>query len=327
MATALAQTPQFRVPAGIMRPSTEGLVGFEAWEAQPVIRSYPDLIGRVSRLAQPHKDFNLKSYGNVVFGPDSQYIYPLHYLTVGDPSNGKPTIWLNAGVHGYEEGAVEGLMAFLEQDLQNYIGEFNFVVVPCVSPAGYERDMRFNGVRLDVNRGYFPDSNVQEAARMMDLVHKLNMRYAMSIDMHETTWSDAKIFYQDGQKIFVDTQSYVIERVREPLVPGAGRVMADAMEGLGLPLITKPGFDRGVLFDSSIKTTNLAFMFHETAARFAPTDRALLTEPYVTRKMFDNAEGMQLRIEAQRQQVKAALDHIIEGRKYTAPSRLVRPRG
>ncbi|MCX5511856.1 hypothetical protein OH705_28795, partial [Pseudomonas sp. BJa3] len=68
------------------------------------------------------------------------------------------------------------------------------LVVPCVSPWGYERIHRWNADALDPNRSFRADSPAQESAALMALVAPVKGRVRMHIDLHETTDSDETEF-------------------------------------------------------------------------------------------------------------------------------------
>ena len=116
------------VPAGIMISGTVELTGYERWNAQRVVRSYhEEIIERMRAL--PTHQFNLHSSGRIVYGP---HIYDTMFATVGDlQDTAKPLVWLNAQIHGYEEGASQGLFAFAEEDIEDYVADYNFVIDFC----------------------------------------------------------------------------------------------------------------------------------------------------------------------------------------------------
>ena len=101
---------------------------------------------------------------------------------------------VTGGVHGYETSGVHGALQFAEQHAADVAGRANLLVVPCVSPWGYERIQRWNAAALDPNRSFYADSPAQEAAALMALVAPLRHRVATHIDLHETTDSDENEF-------------------------------------------------------------------------------------------------------------------------------------
>jgi predicted deacylase len=65
-------------------------------------------------------------------------------------------------VHGYETSGVQGAILFLNTVATDYAAKFNIVVVPCVSPWGYETIQRWNCNATDPNRSFNPEGEVVE---------------------------------------------------------------------------------------------------------------------------------------------------------------------
>jgi hypothetical protein len=97
-------------------------------------------------------------------------------------------------VHGYETSGVHGALRFADRHAADYAGRTNVVVVPCVSPWGYERIHRWDPYALDPNRNFIADSPAPESAALMRFVASLGERVVMHIDLHETTDTDESEF-------------------------------------------------------------------------------------------------------------------------------------
>ena len=136
--------------------------------------------------------FDVQQYGTIDYGPGETY--PLYAVRSRDWDDGLPTMLVTGGVHGYETSGVHGALQFLEQRAGDYAGKANLLVVPCVSPWGYERIHRWNADALDPNRSFRADSPAQESAALIALVAPLRERVLMHIDLHETTDSDESEF-------------------------------------------------------------------------------------------------------------------------------------
>ena len=78
--------------------------------------------------------FDVQTYGEVVHGGER---YPLVAVR-NHWQAGLPTVLVTGGVHGYETSGVHGALGFLQQQAAAYAGRINLLVVPCVSPWGYE---------------------------------------------------------------------------------------------------------------------------------------------------------------------------------------------
>ena len=161
-----------------------------AWRGRQMRqRSYQsDVLERVAAL---RSRFAVEQYGRLDCAPDS---YPLFVLKSRDWSDRLPCMLVTGGVHGYETSGVRGALQFAEERASAYADRANLLVVPCVSPWGYERIHRWNPQALDPNRSFRDDSPAPEAAALMACIAPFRERVRMHIDLHETTDSDESEF-------------------------------------------------------------------------------------------------------------------------------------
>ena len=152
---------------------------------QSVKRSYQEEV--VAKLMPLRQDFELIQYGALSYDAER---YPLFAVKTPAWDSNKPCILVTGGVHGYETSGVQGAIRFLETRAQEYQEDFNILVVPCVSPWGYETINRWNPKALDPNRSFYADSPAQESAALMAYVHSLGIEFLAHIDLHETTDTD-----------------------------------------------------------------------------------------------------------------------------------------
>ena len=162
-----------------------------AWRAQQRVqrRHADDVVTVIDRL---RGRFDVQQYGTLDYGPGE--VYPLLAVRSRDWSEALPTMLVTGGVHGYETSGVHGALQFLDERAADYAGKANLLVVPCVSPWGYERIHRWNADALDPNRSFRADSPAQESAALIALVAPVKDRVLMHIDLHETTDSDESEF-------------------------------------------------------------------------------------------------------------------------------------
>ncbi len=171
-----------------------------AWRAQqPVRRSYADEV--LSVIDELRSRFDVEQYGTLDYAPDN---YPLFAVRNRGWHDDLATMLVTGGVHGYETSGVHGALQFLAQRAHGYADRVNVVVVPCVSPWGYERVHRWNPHAIDPNRSFLTDSPAQESVALMKLVAPFRERVVMHIDLHETTDTDETEFRptlaaRDGQ--------------------------------------------------------------------------------------------------------------------------------
>ena len=182
-------TSQSTYPIGTPgRPWGEAEVA--AWQSrQRVQRSYPaDVLNAVDAL---RSRFDVIPYGQLDYPPDS---YPLLAIRSRDWRDALPCVLVTGGVHGYETSGVHGALQFVDRHAADYAGRANLMVVPCVSPWGYERIHRWNMLALDPNRSFRDNSPAQESAALMRLVAPFRDRVLVHVDLHETTDTDESEF-------------------------------------------------------------------------------------------------------------------------------------
>ncbi len=152
---------------------------------QKIKRSYLDeVLNKISEL----KDIlDIEHYGSLSYSPKR---YPLYLLKSINFDPTLPSILVTGGVHGYETSGVQGAIRFLQTEARHYAKYYNFVVVPCVSPWGYETINRWNPHALDPNRSFRPNSPSEEAAALIEYLYKNSTVFLAHFDLHETTDTD-----------------------------------------------------------------------------------------------------------------------------------------
>ncbi len=161
-----------------------------AWRArQRVQRSYEmDVLRRIESL---RAHFDVAQYGQLDYASGS---YPLFAVRSRHWRDELPVVLMTGGVHGYETSGVHGALQFAELHAARYGDRVNLLMVPCVSPWGYERIHRWNPDARDPNRSFHENSPAQESAAVMGLVAPVRERALVHIDLHETTDSDESEF-------------------------------------------------------------------------------------------------------------------------------------
>jgi hypothetical protein len=105
-----------------------------------------------------------------------------------------PVVVVTGGVHGYETSGVQGSLQWLEHEFGRHAGAINLLVLPCISPWGYETINRWNPDALDPNRQFKPASPAAESALAMACVAANCGRVDVHVDLHETTDTDNSEF-------------------------------------------------------------------------------------------------------------------------------------
>jgi len=176
----------------------------EEWRASRKIqRSYKDEVADVIRTLDP-ATFDVTQYGALKQDPEK---YPLFAVKMQGWHPGRPHVLITGGVHGYETSGVQGALLFLKTVAVKYAEKFNIVVVPCVSPWGYETIQRWNCEAVDPNRSFNPDGEVvpgrsfnpepstDESRNLIAYLKTLGVeQWLCHIDQHETTDTDETEF-------------------------------------------------------------------------------------------------------------------------------------
>ncbi|PKH59183.1 peptidase [Shewanella sp. Choline-02u-19] len=161
-----------------------------AWLAmQSVKRSYQEQV--LSKVLALGEQFTLEQYGALSC---DEAKYPLYALKSHNWQPTKPIILVTGGVHGYETSGVQGAIRFMETKAQAYAEHFNIVLIPCVSPWGYETINRWNPGAIDPNRSFYQDSPAEESAAVLNYLASINADIFAHIDLHETTDTDNSEF-------------------------------------------------------------------------------------------------------------------------------------
>ncbi len=158
-------------------------------EQQSVKRSYLNDV--VAQLEHLDERFTTLQYGAL---PYDATRYPLMLIHTREWDADKPAILITGGIHGYETSGVHGALAFALDQANQYHSTFNLVIVPCVSPWGYETINRWNPDAVDPNRSFAQHGQAPEADALMDVLAQQQWQFIAHIDLHETTDSDNSEF-------------------------------------------------------------------------------------------------------------------------------------
>ncbi len=164
--------------------------------AQGKKRNYGEIAARVNRL--PANTHFVEKYAIM---PDGN---PVFSITIGDLKNSNPAILITGGVHGYEPSGTWAALEFAETEALNLTNQFNFVILPCISPWAYEYDQRWNAHAEDPNRLFtrnppspkpnvFRVTDIEECRHFMNFIESRSIRFACAIDLHETCDRDIEL--------------------------------------------------------------------------------------------------------------------------------------
>ena len=201
-------------------------------------RSYHDDV--VKAVDALRDRFDVQQYGQLEYHGES---FPLYALRSRDWRPELPVALVTGGVHGYETSGVHGALQFARDDAAEYEGRVNLVIVPAVSPWGYERIHRWNADAVDPNRSFVADSPAGESAALMELVASLGGRILVHIDLHETTDTDETEF-----------RPALAARDGKAFEPGT---IPDGFYLVGDSENPQPGFQKAII-DAVAKVTHIA---------------------------------------------------------------------
>ena len=269
------------------------------WRARQVRqRSHADDV--LAALVGLDAQWQREPYGELVYGSRR---YPLHALRSKDWQDHRPTVLVTGGVHGYETSGVHGALRFAREHAAGYAGLVNLLVVPCVSPWGYEHIQRWNHDAIDPNRSFREPSPAQEAAALMRLVAPLRGQFAAHIDLHETTDTDETEFRpalaaRDGKPFepgSIPDGFYLVDDTENPQ-PAFQQAISAAVEKITHiaptdaqgQLIGSPAVARGVI---RYPLRTLGLCASVTGARYTSTTEVYPDSPRATPEQCNAAQA------------------------------------
>ena len=175
-------------------PVTEGVKWtpeqrVEWFNKQVIERSYKEEV--LERLLPLHKHFDALQYAALSIDPAR---YPTYALKSKDWDESKPNVLITGGVHGYETSGVQGAIGFAREFAETYKPHFNLLILPCVSPWGYETINRWNPKADDPNRSFCNGGETEESANIIRFLKENDFSFLAHFDLHETTDTDNSRF-------------------------------------------------------------------------------------------------------------------------------------
>jgi len=165
-----------------------------AWLARQAIRRrYADEVLAPLASTLPAQA-ELLAYGTLDYARLGLPAYALHAVRSRAWEAGRPTVLVTGGVHGYETSGVQGALQWIATEFARHSESVNLLVLPCISPWGYETINRWNPDALDPNRQFRADSPAAEAALAMACVAAQCPTVDLHVDLHETTDTDNSEF-------------------------------------------------------------------------------------------------------------------------------------
>ncbi|HKW85299.1 MAG TPA: M14 family metallocarboxypeptidase, partial [Burkholderiaceae bacterium] len=217
--------------------------------------------------------------------------YPLYAVRSRRWEPNRPVVLVTGGVHGYETSGVQGALRWIEQHFEHHAEAMNLLVLPCISPWGYETINRWNPEAIDPNRQFKQGSPAAESALAMACVFVNCERVDAHVDLHETTDTDNSEFgpakaardgvpfdrhaIPDGFYLVADTERPVPEFQRA-LIDAVGRVTHIATPDEHGRIIGTPLQQAGVV---NFAKRSLGLCGGMTGARFVTTTEVYPDSP------------------------------------------------
>ena len=140
--------------------------------------------------------------------------YPFYQLTLpGKQTPLKRSIYLSGGIHGDEPAGVWAVIDFLRRyrKRQDFYRKFEFTILPCTNPFGYEYNTRENGRGIDLNRQFRNASPPAEVRLIKKAVGRRPFHLVM--ELHEDTDTTGFYLYELHQMEEEPMGREIIERV------------------------------------------------------------------------------------------------------------------
>lgn len=168
--------------------------------------NYEDILTRCKSAINPLGEWTVMDTLSVA-GRD----YPLIKIVLG---KGNPNrVLISAGIHGDEPAGVEAVCTFLENKAhQQFLADWEFTILPCINPTGYEAGTRNNHDDIDLNRKFNETPSPREVIYVQSV---LNQSYLLDLELHEDEDSDGYYLFQKNQGPKVSSLGRtILERVK-----------------------------------------------------------------------------------------------------------------
>ena len=121
--------------------------------------------------------------------------YPLIKIVLGKGNPRRALI--SGGIHGDEPAGVETICAFLENKrYRGFLEHWEFTLLPCINPSGFEAGTRNNYNDIDLNRKFKEGEVPPEVAFVKGI---LEQPYELDLELHEDVDSPGYYLYQKDQ--------------------------------------------------------------------------------------------------------------------------------
>ncbi|MBI3597081.1 MAG: M14 family metallocarboxypeptidase [Nitrospirae bacterium] len=165
------------------------------------VRDYREVVQAIDRATQEIPSLRAVELGAVRTETGQ---YPFYHLTLkgAKTRNPKPRpVYIGGGIHGDEPGGVWAVLEFLKRyrSLPDLYQRFEFTILPCTNPFGYEHSTRKNAADIDLNRQFKNPSPPPEVQYVKKAVG--DRPFLLAMEFHEDIDTPGFYLYeltQDG---------------------------------------------------------------------------------------------------------------------------------
>jgi murein peptide amidase A len=137
-------------------------------------------------------------------------------------------IYLSTGIHGDEPAGPKALLRLMEEN--QWPSRFNYWMVPCLNPDGFERNTRENENLVDLNRDYKDSRSARVKSHKKWLSEQ--PRFDLAIMLHEDWEANGFYLYEVNPKSRPSVANAVVEAVR-PICPIEHSTQVDGRDAEG----------------------------------------------------------------------------------------------
>lgn len=177
---------------------------------------YDLLIHRIQKLKKILSHIQIHVPGQLKYNGEK---YPFFVLFLSHDKRpfqkDKKNVCITAGIHGDEPAGVEALLTIIESGsfLDGYLKSCDFMVFPCINPAGFESHQRENPDGADLNRQFNISSPPPEVTYIKELTNPVP--FSLHLDLHEDMDTPGFYLYEKVQDGAIPFGEKIIDAVSE----------------------------------------------------------------------------------------------------------------
>lgn len=120
--------------------------------------------------------------------------FRFYYISIGDRNTAERSVCFSSGIHGNEKGGPYGVLNYLKE-YDGIPDDLHVLIFPVVNPYGFDRDIRPNAMRMDINRRFCDGVLTGEARAAYKLIQKFEVKFLCTL--HESGLSSYYMYVSD----------------------------------------------------------------------------------------------------------------------------------